>query len=403
MSIKTGDHVSEDAEESRLVALQDSGLLDATDDAAPFDVITRLAQRVLQVDTVRLTLVDRDKQVFKSQVGLHGPAAEEGSTTLDRSFCKYAVATGERLVIDDARESPLLRRSPAIAQDDVVAYAGEPLTTRGGHVLGTLCVTEGSPREWTEEDLAVLNDLTQLAVAEIEYRMQARDLGQVQTLALRLPEPVEKLGDAVRSTSSLAESPDDPRLLRMADVARARVQTVEALSHDLAQAAAETMPEQPRASRVDLRSRVMGAARLALSAADEADLDLDIGSERVFVDWVGSDLDRGLALTLTTALHHLGEGHAVRVSLVADEVEAVLTVHSPGHRLPVGDLLRVASAFAAEDAAAASVSTRNGTTTVRNGCLNAHTHAGGSEFSLSLPIVDTASTSRRDGSTDGMG
>jgi PAS domain S-box-containing protein len=147
-------------------------LLDSAPEEA-FDRVTRLAARVLQVPVVLVSLVDRDRQFFKSQVGLPEPWASACQTPLSHSFCQHVVVRHSPLVIPDARLDPLVRENQAVTDLGVVAYAGVPLATREGHVLGALCAIDGEPRAWTDEDVVVLRDLAALVVTEIELRRSA--------------------------------------------------------------------------------------------------------------------------------------------------------------------------------------------------------------------------------------
>ena len=151
----------------RLAALEQSGLLAVRDDPA-FDRLTRLASRVLDAPMAMVSLVDRDRQVYASCVGLDGDADRE--TPLSHSFCQHAVAAREPLVVGDARRHPLLRTNGAIESLGIVAYAGVPLIDAQGHALGTLCVADGHPRTWSAADVELLSDLAASVLTEIRLR-----------------------------------------------------------------------------------------------------------------------------------------------------------------------------------------------------------------------------------------
>ncbi|HEX5727475.1 MAG TPA: ATP-binding protein [Longimicrobiaceae bacterium] len=153
----------------RLAALAATGLPDSPPEEA-FDRVTRLASRMLGASISTVTLVDGERQFFKSQVGLPEPAATARETPLSHSLCAKAMLSGEPLVVHDARLDPRVRGHPAVAELGVLAYAGVPLVTRDGHALGTVCVAEYAPRTWTDEEVEVLRDLAAVAMAEIEWR-----------------------------------------------------------------------------------------------------------------------------------------------------------------------------------------------------------------------------------------
>jgi GAF domain-containing protein len=142
-----------------------------------FDRLTRRASTALQTPIALLTLVDADRQFFKSGVGLPEPVASERQTPLSYSFCKHAVASGSPLLIGDVRDLPLVRDNLAIPEFGVVAYAGIPLLTADGDALGTLCVIDTRPRSWTQAEVELLEDLAAAAMTEIErHTTDAADL-----------------------------------------------------------------------------------------------------------------------------------------------------------------------------------------------------------------------------------
>src|SRR5919202_2692290 len=150
----------------RLKALRDTGLLDTPAEES-FDRPARLAARVLHAPVALVSLVDEDRQFFKSCLGLPEPWASQRQSPLTHSFCQHAVARREPLLVDDAREHELLRDNLAIRDMGVVAYAGIPLIDADGHALGTLCVIDSRPRHWTTHQVQLLGDLAASVVTEI--------------------------------------------------------------------------------------------------------------------------------------------------------------------------------------------------------------------------------------------
>ena len=162
---------------SRIDALRRTGLLDSPPEEA-FDRLARLASAVLQAPIALVSLVDADRQFFKSCIGVE-PADSSRSTPLEYSFCQHAIASGEPLVIPDAREHPLVRDNPAIRDFGVIAYAGVPLVTSDGHALGTLCVLDHTPRAWTTQQVDILRDLAGAAMTEIALRQELAERERV--------------------------------------------------------------------------------------------------------------------------------------------------------------------------------------------------------------------------------
>jgi formate hydrogenlyase transcriptional activator len=190
-----GDEVIQDA--ARLATLERTSLLDSPPEEV-FDRLTRLATRVLRVPAALVSLVDGKRQFFKSFFGLPEPWASQRQTPLTHSFCKHAVASGEPFVVSDARLNPLVRDNLAVSEMGVIAYAGIPLTTAGGHTLGTFCVVDAKPRDWTEEEIEVLRCLAASVMTEIGTRRLAEELKSLST-------DLQHLVDARTSQLSRAE------------------------------------------------------------------------------------------------------------------------------------------------------------------------------------------------------
>ncbi|GAB5543537.1 MAG: GAF domain-containing sensor histidine kinase [Sandaracinaceae bacterium] len=155
----------------RLEALRRTGLLDAPPEEI-FDRLTKLAARALGAPVALVSLVDDHRQFFKSQVGLAEPWASDRETPLSHSFCQHVVLSEAPLVVSDAREHPVVCDNLAVRDLDVVAYAGVPIRLSRGELLGSFCVIDTQPREWTEQDLDVLSGLADAVIAEIELRLQ---------------------------------------------------------------------------------------------------------------------------------------------------------------------------------------------------------------------------------------
>jgi GAF domain-containing protein len=153
----------------RLQALRRARLLDTPAEEG-YDRLTRLAMNLLNAPIAQISLVDEDRQFFKSAHGLDEPWASARETPLSHSICQHAVAAREPLVIEDARTHSLVKDSLAIRDLNVVAYAGVPLITSAGQALGTLCVIDHKPRAWTAEQIETLKTLAAAVLAQIELR-----------------------------------------------------------------------------------------------------------------------------------------------------------------------------------------------------------------------------------------
>lgn len=154
-----------DNEAERLAALRSCGVLDSEPEPT-FDEITGLASQLCDVPMALVSLVDANRQWFKSKVGL---AVDE--TPRDLAFCAHAVVSGVTLVVPDAladdrfADNPLVTREPSIR-----FYAGIPLVLDGGLVAGTLCVLDRVPREISAAQLGALGMLAKQVTNELRLR-----------------------------------------------------------------------------------------------------------------------------------------------------------------------------------------------------------------------------------------
>ena len=149
----------------RLDALSQTGLMDS--DAEPgFDRLTALASRLLNAPVSLVSLVDDARQFFKSQCGL--PDLRE--TPLSHSFCQHVVSRAEPLVVTDARVHPLVRENLAIRDLNVIAYLGIPIFSAAGEPLGSFCAIDSEPRQWSEDDVEIMEDLARTVETEISLR-----------------------------------------------------------------------------------------------------------------------------------------------------------------------------------------------------------------------------------------
>lgn len=154
---------SEITDPDRLQALYATGLLDSPRDEA-YDRITRAAAAALDAPSAAMTLIDVDRQFFKSAVGM---GDDERQTPIERSVCQYAVANGSALLLEDARTDPVFRNHPAVRDGSVVAYLGIPLVDKDNNAVGTLCVFDVKPRLWGTGHVRILSDLAQLAAEKM--------------------------------------------------------------------------------------------------------------------------------------------------------------------------------------------------------------------------------------------
>ncbi|MET0181041.1 MAG: GAF domain-containing protein, partial [Novosphingobium sp.] len=149
-------------EAERLAALHALGLLD-TPAEERFDRLTRVAAALFNVPIALVSLVDANRQWFKSCVG-----TDISESSREMSFCAHAVVERDLLVIPDALRDDRFADNPVVSGPPYVRfYAGAPIYMADGHCAGTLCVIDGRPRDFTNDDRDRLRDLATLVQQEL--------------------------------------------------------------------------------------------------------------------------------------------------------------------------------------------------------------------------------------------
>lgn len=161
-------HIPEN-EAERQRALEQTGLLNGSAEAR-FDRITRLAQRVFSVPIALVSLIDQDRQWFKSSQGL-----DALETPRDISFCGHTILSSTPLIVEDALKDAYFADNPLVTGGPKIRfYAGVPLHTGSGHRIGTLCLIDTKPRTFDGEQIGVLRDLA----TTVEELIQADTVNQ---------------------------------------------------------------------------------------------------------------------------------------------------------------------------------------------------------------------------------
>lgn len=173
-------------EAERLAALRSYDVLD-TPSEARFDEITRLIAYVCDVPIALVSLIDHDRQWFKSKVGI-----DISESSRDLAFCAHAILFDELCIVEDAEQDPRFADNPyVVGAPKVRFYAGAPLVVEGGHRIGTLCAIDDHPRGLDERQRECLSSLARHVVELLELRRVsarlAAALARVRTLSELIP------------------------------------------------------------------------------------------------------------------------------------------------------------------------------------------------------------------------
>lgn len=175
-------------ERQRLKVLWQYDVLDTVPEEV-FDDLTELAARICGAPMATISLVDENRQWFKSRVGVR-----QQETARNISFCSHAITQSDLFVVPDATRDSRFANSPLVTDEPRVRfYAGAPLVTPDGHALGTLCVMDREPRELNQDQRQALRVLARHVVTQLELRRHARELASSRQSAAQLEKEVAAL------------------------------------------------------------------------------------------------------------------------------------------------------------------------------------------------------------------
>jgi PAS domain S-box-containing protein len=165
-------HPSELAHADRLAAV--AAAIPAGGARSAYHHLAALAARALGAPVALVTFIDDRREIIGGSSGLPDPWRTRGELPLEYSFCRHLIPTGEPLLIPDARLEPRVRDSPAVSELRIISYAGVPVRTTAGHVLGGVCAIDHDPREWRRDEVALLTELAGAAGVEADHHAALR-------------------------------------------------------------------------------------------------------------------------------------------------------------------------------------------------------------------------------------
>lgn len=221
-----------DNEEARIGDLHDLGVLDSAAEL-DFDHLVQTAALIAGTKIAALSLVDKDRQWFKSSTGIEGT-----ETPRDVSFCAHAINEPDKpFIVEDAASDPRFADNPLVAHSPGIGfYAGIPVVSANGHAVGTICVADQQPGSLSDEQIEALRGISRQATALLELRRRTKTLGAVlERERRRAAEFMEWQRTHDATTALPMRELLDKRINQMADAAllNGRVPTTSVLAIDI--------------------------------------------------------------------------------------------------------------------------------------------------------------------------
>ena len=335
----------------RLTVVQRSELLD-TESEDTFDSLSRLAATLMGTPASFLSIVDGDRDFYKSQIGLPEPLASRRQLS-GRTFCHYVVAGSAPLVIDDTHADPTWRSVPVVDSLGVRAFLGVPVFV-DGQPIGSFSVVDSRPRDWKPSEVETLVQLSLAATREIELRVTLKiataEAERANALAkaneellavvihdLRTPLQVIRLSATlVLNTASPVQRAHLDRMVRATDSVRNLVDTL--------------VPAYIAKNSTPLvRPTVISSARLLQDAADtmamvaeRAGIDLAVDPHTagaIFVDY--PQMLRVLANLIGNCVKYCPRGSSVRLNARELGEDILISVADDGPGISISDQAHV--------------------------------------------------------------
>lgn len=323
----------------RLEAVRRSGLLDSPAEES-FDSLTRLAARLLRVPVSFVSILDGKRDFYKSHSGLAGVDPSEAETT-GRTFCHYTLASNDPLVIEDTHSDPVWRAVPTVESLGVRAYVGVPLKL-DGQAVGSFCVMDQEPRQWTDDELETLEQLAVSAGRELGLRLaleQARDeSAQNQALVRSREEVVAVVAHDLRTplqilhmSAALLQSDvrpsHQPIVARMTNAIKALTE----MANGLLSSTALLAPSGLRNASFSAGSLARDAVNMMLPIAERSAISLkvtDVVDASMVVDY--ARLLRVMGNLIGNAIKYSPPDSLVTVGATRDAGNVLITVADNG-------------------------------------------------------------------------
>lgn len=313
-----------------------------------FDSLTLLAARLLKVPASFISIVGADHDFYKSHVGFPVQLAQARQQP-GRTFCHYSLADDEALVIDDTHGDPTWKAVPTVETLGVRAYAGVPLKL-DGETIGSFCVIDVEPRQWTAEELETLRQLALSAGRELSLRSALAEAriasDDARALARSREEVVAVVAHDLRtplqilrlSTSLLQRRPVDGQQPALAQMEKA-IESMTAMAEGLLSSSALLAPSGVRKQVVSAEALIRDAASMMAPIAERSGINLvRSGLAKTYISIDYARMLRVLGNVIGNALKYSSAGTTILLgaSRIGDEV--LLTVSDKGKGMTPDEL-----------------------------------------------------------------
>lgn len=270
-------------ETERLNALLNYEVLDSEDEKV-FDELTELASAICGTQISLISLVDKDRQWFKSRVGLDAP-----ETPRNIAFCSHAILQEKVFEVPNALEDDRFFDNPLVTgAPDIRFYAGAPLVTPEGLPLGTLCVIDREPKKLNEDQERALQILAKQVITQLELRIHTRQVERINeqrekifaVVAHDLRSPFNGIMGMSKILKSKAESLNPERIMQAAEGILASSHKVYQLLDELLQWTKNEMGAiKINAQGVKVEAVIQGTTDFLGDAADLKNVELKTNIE----------------------------------------------------------------------------------------------------------------------------
>ncbi|GAA3886525.1 GAF domain-containing sensor histidine kinase [Saccharothrix violaceirubra] len=382
-----------DSETNRVAALHALRLLD-TPREERFDRITRMAQDVVHAPIALVSLVDLDRQWFKSCVGLDATETSRGT-----SVCSFAIRHDEVFEVEDLTADERFADFPVVREAGLRFYAGQPVAAPSGHKIGTLCVLDRVPRRLTPVEhtrLKALATWVELECAVVQATLGAQDAERakrdfVAMVSHELRTPLTSVHGSLELLASGRFGVLEERASQLLDIAVNNTDRLVRLSDDvldLSKVRCDQLRLHP--TSVDLDRVVVTAVHAVEGTAERDGVPLTTEVEPVTVRGDADRLVQAVTNLLSNAVKASPRGHAVTVGCTSDGSLARIKVVDEGSGIPADQVQRIFEPFVqlGRGGSGLGLTITRGIVDAHGGAIAVESVPGkGSTFTMTLPLA----------------